>query len=49
MGFWAQLKESLLEMLVGSHQLDAWRAHEKQHEEARRVCQRHYEEFLKSR
>lgn len=42
--FWASLGESIMEMVFGSYQLEAWRAEKKQRVECERVMRRYMEE-----
>ncbi len=46
MGFLAALKESVLEMLLGRYQLEAWRSEQELHEKQERIAQKHCEEAL---
>lgn len=43
MSFWESLKEEILELLFGHHQLEAWRRERAQREECERVQRKHYD------
>lgn len=45
MTFGAALKESILEMLFGQHQLQAWRDEKKHRDECERIAQAQYAEY----
>ena len=46
--FWAALRESFLQWVIGQHMLEAWRAEKKQREECERIARMHCDEAYRA-